>query len=165
MCNHSQIVVAIVASAIFFLCWKMTRDTINGVVVGCLFYEIVLYCNAGNEVAILVCATLYVAGIVVIAFGVPASLLYLLYLARSRWSVKRSIKLVRAMARRVSPLAGIFFFLSLTGCGNDEETLITLIYIVYVAGWMVIILGSALIGWGMFVLIRKFVRFLRSAKE
>lgn len=168
MCDHSQIVVAIVALAIFFLCWKMTRDAINGVLAGYIFYDIVLSNNAGNGVAILVCATLYVAGIVVIAFGVPASLLYLLYLARSRRGAKKLVKLAKTMVRYIPPLTSILFFLSLAGCGNNDDTLITLtilIYIVYVVGWMIIILGPIFVSLGVFLLVRKLVRFSRRAKR
>ncbi len=140
MCDHNWIVVLAVTLTAFFLCWKMTKDAVNGVMAGYIAYSIICYYNAGVEITILVIASLYVVGMIVVLVGVPASLFYLLYLARSRRGVKKSAKLAKAVAHYILPLASVLFFLSLAGCGNDEETLVVLIYTVYVGVWTLIIL-------------------------
>ncbi len=68
------------------------------------------------------------------------------------------------LKKYIPPLAAIIFFLNLTGCGDDAETLVALIYIIYFGSWALLVLASVLILFFVIYLITKVLRWYRRIK-
>lgn len=79
-------------------------------------------------------------------------------------SAKEKRQLAKAVARYIPPLTGIFLFLSLAGC-DDEETLLTLAYALYFGGRLLLMFAAIGIVYMVFWLVRALARRLLYTKE